>query len=137
MLAAAAASALLPLAASMSAETAPMWAELESHCAAGLCEVAEGSKLGQMANTTDCKGRMLAYEFGLKLIPARAPQRQPLSTRSIDSFAPYSFLADRACVRAARRAPCRGRAERRRGAWTADERAACSVARPRLWQKGA
>ena len=71
MLVVAAASALLPLAASMSAETAPMWAELESHCAAGLCEVAEGSKLGQMANTTDCKGRLLAYEYGLKLLPER------------------------------------------------------------------
>ena len=71
---AAAASALLPLAASMSAETAPMWAELERHCAAGLCEVAEGSKLGQMANTTDCKGRLLAYEYGLKLLPERKPQ---------------------------------------------------------------
>ena len=68
-------------------------------------------------------------ERGARRRPARAPQRQPLSTRSIDSFAPYSFLADRACVRAAPRAPCRGRAERRRGAWTADERAACSVAR--------
>ena len=76
MLVAAAVSALLPLAASasMSAETAPMWAQLERHCAAGLCEVGEGSKLGQMANTTDCKGRLLAYEYGLKLLPERKPQ---------------------------------------------------------------
>lgn len=31
-------------------------------------------KMDQESNTTDCKGRLLAYEYGLLKIPARAPQ---------------------------------------------------------------
>lgn len=30
--------------------------------------------MDQESNTTDCKGRLLAYEYGLLKIPARAPQ---------------------------------------------------------------
>eukprot|EP00729_Bicosta_minor_P024619 gene24619-34159_t len=51
-----------------------MWSQLNAHCAAGRCELAEGSKLSDVANTTDCKGRLLAYEYGLKIIPARKAQ---------------------------------------------------------------
>jgi hypothetical protein len=31
------------------------------------------SALNSVSNTTDCKGRLLAYEYGLSLIPDRAP----------------------------------------------------------------
>ena len=55
-------------------DTVAMWAELDAHCAAGKCVTHEGSKLHQLANTTDCAGRMLAYEYGLTLIPSRKPQ---------------------------------------------------------------
>ena len=59
-------------------DVASMWKELDSHCAAGLCGLHSGSKskLPGIANTTDCKGRLLAYEFALNLIPDRAPQRE-------------------------------------------------------------
>ena len=50
--------------------------EVESHCSAGKCSISTGSKLDAIANTTDCKGRLLAYEYGLQLIPARAPQME-------------------------------------------------------------
>ena len=36
-------------------------------------------------NTTDCKGRLLAYEFGLKLIPARKPQLESLDALELSS----------------------------------------------------
>jgi len=55
-------------------DTAQMWRELEAHCSAGNCAVAKGSKIHELKNTTDCKGRLLAYEYGLSKIPARAPQ---------------------------------------------------------------
>jgi hypothetical protein len=55
-------------------DTAHMWRELYTHCSAGRCRVGTGSKLDPSKNTTDCKGRLLAYEFGLLTIPARAPQ---------------------------------------------------------------
>ena len=52
------------------------WRELEAHCAAGRCALHSGSvKLRDLANTTDCKGRMLAYEYALALIPERALSR--------------------------------------------------------------
>ena len=51
-----------------------MWREMESHCAAGKCALADGSRLSATANTTDCRGRLLAYEYGLTLQPARKPQ---------------------------------------------------------------
>ena len=38
-----------------------MWKQLYAHCAAGKCSLSKGSKLSGLANTTDCKGRMLAY----------------------------------------------------------------------------
>jgi len=50
-----------------------MWNQLNAHCASGQCLLAKGSKLKEIANTTDCKGRMLAYEYGLKLLPNRKP----------------------------------------------------------------
>ena len=56
--------------------TASMWQELNEHCTAGKCTLHSGSKrkMDGIANTTDCKGRLLAYEYGLLKIPARAPQ---------------------------------------------------------------
>jgi len=58
----------------MSVDTRMMWDELHAHCAKGLCNTSFGSKLDGLANTTDCKGRLLAYEYGLTRIPARKPQ---------------------------------------------------------------
>lgn len=73
-------------------DTAQMWQELEAHCAKGLCALAEGTRAdtdgrhvnggalwedhikGPTGPETDCKGRMLAYEYGLKLLPSRKPQ---------------------------------------------------------------
>ena len=63
-----------------------MWSELEEHCSRGRCSIATGSrsdasgfdrwvgKGDELDNTTECKGRLLAYEYGLKILPARAPQ---------------------------------------------------------------
>ena len=66
-------------------DTAAMWRELESHCARGLCTLATGSQLSALANTTDCKGRMLAYEYGLTLIPSRKPQLESFDALQLDT----------------------------------------------------
>ena len=42
-------------------------------------------KLDPEMNTTDCRGRLLAYEFGLKLIPARKPQLESFDALELDS----------------------------------------------------
>ena len=39
-----------------------MWGELKRFCDSGMCTIAEGSKLRPTDNSTDCHGRMLAYE---------------------------------------------------------------------------
>ena len=49
-------------ASAMAADTDRMWCELDGHCSMGRCSLAEGSRLSPLANTTDCKGRLLAYE---------------------------------------------------------------------------
>ena len=68
---------LAVVSASSSVDTSTMWAELDEHCSAGRCALHSGSvKMEDIANTTDCKGRLLAYEYSLKLIPDRAPQRE-------------------------------------------------------------
>ena len=66
-------------------DTAAMWRELESHCARGLCTLATGSRLSALANTTDCKGRMLAYEYGLTLIPSRKPQLESFDALQLEA----------------------------------------------------
>ena len=80
------ATAQLPLQAQTQRMLSTMWSELEQHCSHGLCSIATGSrsdtsgfdrwvgKNDELENTTECKGRLLAYEYGLKIIPARAPQ---------------------------------------------------------------
>eukprot|EP01043_Picozoa_sp_COSAG02_P022223 COSAG02_NODE_1149_length_14210_cov_40.850542_10_plen_510_part_00 len=69
-------------------DIAGMWRELEAHCSAGRCTRATGSRADDSSAAlwqdkitdsptgaaTDCKGRMLAYEYGLKLLPSRKPQ---------------------------------------------------------------
>ena len=69
-------------------DIAGMWRELEAHCSAGRCTRAKGSRADDSSAAlwqdkitdsptgaaTDCKGRMLAYEYGLKLLPSRKPQ---------------------------------------------------------------
>jgi hypothetical protein len=82
---------LLALASSLGSaaalDTRSMWRELEAHCAAGLCSLAEGStlQLDALANTTDCHGRMLAYEYGLMLLPARKPQLESVDALQLDT----------------------------------------------------
>eukprot|EP01048_Picozoa_sp_COSAG05_P002813 COSAG05_NODE_122_length_17611_cov_47.044655_11_plen_437_part_00 len=66
-------------------DTAEMWRELDSHCKQGRCSLSEGSQLSAAANTTDCKGRMLAYEYGLKLLPGRAPQLESFDALQLES----------------------------------------------------
>ena len=75
-------------AASSDVDTAAMWRELEAHCSAGRCGLATGTAADRSGAAlwedkitdsptgaaTDCKGRMLAYEYGLKLLPSRKPQ---------------------------------------------------------------
>jgi hypothetical protein len=62
-----------------------MWAELSSHCEAGRCALHSGSKLDSLRNSTDCKGRLLAYELGLSLIPERAPQREVFDALELEA----------------------------------------------------
>ena len=74
-----------------------MWFQLRAHCDAGRCQgmpsthidsahhgsstkkavlataAAAAAPATAARNTTECHGRMLAYEYGLRLQPARAP----------------------------------------------------------------
>jgi hypothetical protein len=50
-----------------------MRSELRRACRTGLCARHSNSS-SSIKNTTDCHGRLTAYEFGLTLIPLRAPQ---------------------------------------------------------------
>eukprot|EP00937_MAST-01D_sp_MAST-1D-sp2_P006054 g6054.t1 len=45
---------------------------------------------GTLENSTECKGRMLAYEFGLKLQPKRAPQLEVFDALFADGKGGYS-----------------------------------------------
>lgn len=74
-----------PWAGAVEVDTAAMWRELESHCARGLCTLATGSRLSALANTTDCRGRMLAYEYGLTLIPSRNPQLESFDALQLET----------------------------------------------------
>ena len=52
-----------------------MRGELAAACARGECRAhSNESSVSLLKNTTDCHGRLLAYEYSLTLIPARAPQ---------------------------------------------------------------
>jgi hypothetical protein len=81
-----------------SVDTQRMWRELEEHCTQGRCAIPTGSRddtsgfdrwVGkgdeQLTNTTECKGRMLAYEYGLKIIPARAPQLEAFDALELET----------------------------------------------------
>ena len=72
-------------AAAAAASTAPMWRELEAHCDSGMCALADGSRLSAPSNTTDCKGRLLAYEYGLKLLPSRKPQLESFDALQLEA----------------------------------------------------
>ena len=51
------------------------WEAVDRTCAAGQCARHSSSSL-EASNATDCKMRLLMYEFGLGLIPALSPQRE-------------------------------------------------------------
>ena len=56
-----------------------MWRELQRYCEKGMCTLHTGStrKMNPISGTTiDCKGRLLAYEYALKLLPQRKPLRE-------------------------------------------------------------
>ena len=72
-------------AATIQVDTASMWAELKGHCAAGLCKNAEGAKMRDIHNSTDCHGRMLAYEYALTIIPARNPQLETFDALNLET----------------------------------------------------
>lgn len=61
-----------------------MGAEMWSACQRGACHRHSNTSL-EITNTTDCLSRMLAYEFGLKLLPARAPQRDTFDALELQS----------------------------------------------------
>eukprot|EP01043_Picozoa_sp_COSAG02_P002412 COSAG02_NODE_55_length_43887_cov_30.660364_33_plen_712_part_00 len=95
-------------AATTQVDTASMWAELKGHCAAGLCENAEGSKMRDIHNSTDCHGRMLAYEYALTIIPARSPQLETFDALNLETTcgvtrpthlgkAPHAAVPDHGC----------------------------------------
>ena len=77
--------ASLAAAAHIQVDTASMWAELKQHCDAGLCSTAEGSKMRDIHNSTDCHGRMLAYEYALTIVPARAPQLETFDGLNLET----------------------------------------------------
>jgi hypothetical protein len=66
-------------------DTAAMWQQLKKHCESGHCSLAEGSRLYEAHNSTDCHGRMLAYEYGLTIIPARAPQLESFDALNLET----------------------------------------------------
>jgi len=59
-------------AANADVDLATMWRQLKSHCCAGRCVAHSGAK-EQTANSTDCHGRMLTYEYALTKLTKRAP----------------------------------------------------------------
>ena len=64
---------VLPMAVAQANALLPsMKAELNAACAAGLCERHSNTSIA-VKNTTDCRSRLLAYEFALQLVPLRAP----------------------------------------------------------------
>ena len=71
----AAALGLAAAAAAARVDLAAMRGELVSACARGEClSHSNESTVSAVHNTTDCHGRLTAYEYSLTLIPARAPQ---------------------------------------------------------------
>ena len=66
-------------------DTDAMWAEMKAHCGQGLCTRAEGSKMRDIHNSTDCHGRLLAYQYGLSILPARAPQLEAFDALNLET----------------------------------------------------
>eukprot|EP01043_Picozoa_sp_COSAG02_P029584 COSAG02_NODE_1848_length_10680_cov_53.675551_5_plen_486_part_00 len=62
-----------------------MRSELQAACARGECRKHSNTTEGSILNTTECHGRLLAYEFGLSLIPLRAPQIESFDALELES----------------------------------------------------
>ena len=61
-------------------DVATMWREVEAHCAAGRCAVGTGSKLDAIANTTDCKGRLLGESLTYAIhFPSRGASHRAIA----------------------------------------------------------
>jgi len=87
---------------------ARMWEELRSACTQGLCH-RHSNTSSAVSNTTDCKGRLLAYEYGLQIQPGRGALEEvfdalelhtcgvtlPKSTRSSSAGAPRKRTPNR------------------------------------------
>ena len=65
-------------------DIAGMRLELESACARGECRKHSNTSDG-IKNTTECHGRLTAYEFGLSLIPLRSPQIESFDALELES----------------------------------------------------
>jgi hypothetical protein len=65
---------LMNVAAGAEVDVDAMRAQLVSACARGECLSHSNESKTLVHNTTDCHGRLTAYEYALTLIPARAPQ---------------------------------------------------------------
>lgn len=61
-----------------------MWAELSSACSRGVC-FRHSNSSAAVSNTTDCKGRLLAYEYGLQLQPLRGPMPEVFDALELES----------------------------------------------------
>ena len=60
------------------------WRAIESACAAGRC-VKHSNATRETTDSTDCKVRMLMYEYGNGLIPALSPQREVFDALELQS----------------------------------------------------
>jgi hypothetical protein len=73
-------------AASVTVDIGRMRSELRAACDRGDCgKHSNTSAADSIKNTTDCHGRLTAYEFGLSLIPLRAPQIESFDALELES----------------------------------------------------
>ena len=65
-------------------DLARMRSELQTACERGECRLHSNTTAG-IKNTTECHGRLTAYEFGLSLIPLRSPQIESFDALELES----------------------------------------------------
>ena len=61
-----------------------LWETVQQTCDHGLCQ-RHSNTSSSVLNTTDCKARLLMYEYGLKLIPRLSPQREVFDALELQS----------------------------------------------------
>ena len=60
-----------------------LWETVQQACDRGECQ--RHSNSSAIQNTTDCKARLLMYEYGLTLIPNLSPQREVFDALELQS----------------------------------------------------